>query len=191
MKNNYLLALLVALIFVSCSKTEDVLVPVGAQNTQNESGVLNKKSNSKKSKEIEGKLTYKRGEFDVDCGDHWNEGYFNDGSYLGQGELEGFGKVSSKTKAWATFISGNQGPVGVHIGYQCCSFFDSNGDELILTTKGYDLYFNSYGIAVGKCKFDFAGGTGKFENAKGNFKGYVENPLQGEFTVDLEGKLSY
>lgn len=190
MKNNFLLALLVALVFVSCSK-EETLVPVGASSPQNESGVLNKKEGYK---EIAGTLTYNRAtDFDINCGDHWTEGYFNDGSYLGQGELDGLGKTTSKTKAWVNmiYVSGNPYPVGVHVGYQCCSFFANSGDELFLTTDGYDLYFNSQGVATGECKFYFAGGTGKYKDASGSFTGYVENPLNGSFTVKLEGKLSY
>lgn len=42
MKKNYLLAMIVALIFTSCSKTEDLIIP--ATGNQTESGVLNKKA---------------------------------------------------------------------------------------------------------------------------------------------------
>ena len=42
MKKRYLLVLCVAVIFASCNKTEDVLIPATVKNT--ESAVLNKKS---------------------------------------------------------------------------------------------------------------------------------------------------
>lgn len=188
MKKNFFLAMLVALIFVSCSKTDDPFIPVNESTNQNETGVLNKKDYH----EISGKLTYKSSTaFDLDCGDHWSEGYFTDGNYLGQGELKSLGNTKSKTKAWVNFIYGSAGPIGVHIGYQCLSFTAPNGDDLYLSTDGYNLYFNSTGSAVGTCEFAFAGGTGKYTNATGSFKGDVVNPLTGSFTVDLTGKLSY
>lgn len=184
MKKNYLLAMIVALIFTSCSKTEDLLIP--ATGNQTESGVLNKKS---KVIEVEGTLTYKSITDNVSCGDHWNEGYYDGGSYLAKGELEGLGKLTSTSMAWINFPSAST----IHVGYVCSSFklSESKGNEIFLETDPYDLTFNSYGAAVGKCKVYFAGGTGKYKYASGSFKGYVENPLNGSFTLKLEGELSY
>ncbi len=185
MKKRYLLVLCVAVIFASCNKTEDVLIPATVNNT--ESAVLNKKS---KVIEVEGTLTYKKSSADnVSCGDHWSEGYITDGSYLATGELEGLGDLTSQSKAWVNFPSNST----IHVGYVCSSFKPKkgNGDEIYLETEAYNLSFNSYGVAVGKCKVNFAGGTGKYQYATGSFKGKVENPLNGSFTIKLEGELSY
>lgn len=186
MKSNYLLALLVALVFVSCSK-EETLVPVGASSTQNESGVLNKKDGYK---EIEGKLTYNWTDaFDLSC--NTCEDYDGSSNFLGSGNLEHLGKVSSKTKACVKLIISEGHFIGLHIYNQCCTFTAPNGDELKLTTDGYNLYWNAnYTAFVGTCKFYFAGGTGKYKNASGSFTGDVVNS-DNSFTVDLEGKLSY
>lgn len=186
MKNNYLLALLVALVFVSCSK-EETLVPVGASSTQNESGVLNKKDGYK---EIEGTLTYNAtNAFDLTCYDC--DGSDGSQNFLGSGNLEHLGKVTSRTKACVTLLFSGEHFIGLHIYNQCCTFTAPNGDVLNLTTDGYNLYWNStYTAFVGTCKFNFAGGTGKYKNAAGSFTGNVVN-ADNSFTVDLEGKLSY
>ena len=185
MKKSYLLVLLVALIFTSCSKTEDVLIP--ATGNKAESGVLNKKS---KVIEFEGTLTFKKSNTDnVSCGDHWSENYVTDGSYLAKGKLEGLGNVTSPSKAWVNFPGGGT----IHVGYVCSSFqlSEGTGNEIFLTTNGYDLHFVSSTLAVGNCNFNIAGGTGKYKYATGSFTGYVENPLNGSFTLKLEGELSY
>lgn len=184
MKKNYLLALIVTLIFASCSKEEDPIVSSGSE--QNQSEVLNKKSSYK---EIEGKLTYNATTaFDLSC--YSCNGSDRSGNFYGTGNLEHLGKISSKTKACVSLIFGQNGPIGVHVYNQCCTFTAPNGDDLTLTTDGYDLYFNQSGVAVGTCKFEFAGGTGKYKKSSGSFKGKVLN-YGTYFTVDLEGKLSY
>ena len=147
MKKNYLLAMLVALIFLSCNKTDDQVTALAAE--QNKSGVLNKKSGYK---EIEGVLTYKATTaFDMNCYT-CNEGSFT-GNFYGTGELEHLGTIGSQTKACASYIMSGNAPIGIHIYNQCCNFIAPNGDEIILTTKGYDLYFNQSGVAIGQCNF--------------------------------------
>lgn len=185
MKKNYLLAMIVALIFTSCSKTEDLIIP--ATGNQTESGVLNKKS---KVIEVEGTLTYKKSSSDnVSCGDHWSEGYVTDGSYLATGKLEGLGNLTSPSKAWVNFPGGGT----IHVGYVCSSFklSEGKGNEIFLTIDSYDLGFVSSTLAVGNCNINIAGGTGKYQYATGSLTGYVENPLNGSFTLKLEGEVSY
>lgn len=186
MKNNYLTALCVALIFISCSKTEDPLIPT--VNEKSESAILNKKSG----KEIKGTLTYNYTEaFDLSCST-CGSGSFSGGNYYGSGNLSHLGKITSKTKACIALIMAGGNLAGVHIDNQCCSFVAPNGDELYLTNDPYDLYMNSSGIAVGTCQFYFAGGTGKYKDAKGYFKGSVKNDLMKRtFTVDISGTLDY
>ena len=105
--------------------------------------------------------------FDMNCYT-CNDGSFK-GNYYGTVELEHPGKVGPQTKACASYIMSGHAPIGIHSYNQCCNFIAPNGDEITLTTDGYDLYSNQSGVAVGQCKFNFSGGTGKYKNASGSF----------------------
>jgi len=186
MSKIYLTTLCVALLLVSCNKQDDPQILISAKSPSSE--LLNKKDGSK---DIKGKLTYNfTTDFDLSCSTCGN-GYISTGNYSGSGELTHLGNLKSATKACYTYIFDQSNVIGLHIENQCAYFTAPNGDILYLTNDPYDLYFNSTGYATGTCNFYFAGGTGKYQNAQGSFAGYVENNLQGTFTVDIKGKLKY
>jgi len=186
MKNIYISTLCAVLLLVSCSKKDDPQLLISTEAPTSE--VLNKKDCSK---EIKGKLTYNfTTEFDMP-GSNCGEAYISTGNYSGSGQLSVLGNLTSATKACYSYIFNQTNVIGIHIENQSAYFTAPNGDILYLTNDPYDLYFNSTGYATGTCNFYFAGGTGKYENAKGSFLGYVENNLQGTFTVDVKGRLNY
>lgn len=160
----------------------------GQLTAESPKGLLNKKSDYK---EIKGSLTYNASTaFDMTCY-ACDEGTFSGGNYAGSGNLSHLGNTSSQTKACVSFIFSGENVIGVKIDNQCCTFIAPNGDKIYTTNDPYELYFNQYGVAEGTCKFYFAGGTGKYQNAEGSFDGKVKNPLNGSFTVDISGSLSY
>lgn len=186
MKNIYLTTLCVTLFLAACSKKDDPKLIISTQTKSSSS--LNKKDNSKS---IQGKLTYNfTPDMELSC-TSCGTNYISTGSYSGKGDLTHLGTVMSATKACYTYIFNGSNVVGLHIENQCAYFKAPNGDELYLSNDPYDLYFNSTGYATGNCNFYFAGGTGKYQNATGSFTGYVENNLQGTFTVDIKGNLKY
>lgn len=183
MKLFYISALSAAILLSGCSKNEELPVTV-----QQSSNVMHKTNGSK---DLKGFLTYYfTTDYDVQCTDCVT-GSVSTGNYLGSGALTHLGKVSSGTRACYTYIFSGSQVVGLHIENQCASFKAPNGDLLYLSNDPYDLYFNQNGTATGTCRFYFDGGTGKYEHAAGSFTGAVVNNLQGKFTVDLKGKISY
>jgi len=188
MKTKILLLLCLAFFFNACQKTDAPLTPPVATSQTEPTDVAKKE----KCKDIEGTLDYAiTTDFDLECFD-CGAPFFDGGNYFGKGKLKHLGKTTSKTTVCLGLLfDENSNVIGVHVENQCCSFF-VDGDEIFLTNDPYDLYINpNTGKAEGTVEFDFAGGTGKYKHAEGSFTGDVVNDLQGAFTADIKGKISY
>ncbi len=181
-----------AIIFASCSKSANELLPtnVATADETSEEGALKQSCGENGGRAFKGSLIYHYTEsFNLPC----NCGTLTDaGNYYGTGKLAHLGNSTSKIKPCISLIFSGSAPIGVHVGQECGSFVAANGDEVYTNVAPYDMYFNSTGGAAGVLQVTFAGGTGKFINATGKFTGYTTNDGMGTVTLQvLSGNIKY
>ncbi len=115
------------------------------------------------------------------------------GDFEGVGNVTHMGLLKSKYKTCASPIMAGSIMIGNHVVIQCGSFTAANGDEVYVNIAPYDLMFGQ-ATATGLVNAEFNGGTGRFTNATGGFKGVItlnyNNPNVVTLT-NIDGTINY
>ncbi len=184
MRRKLLLGASIAILFAACSKVDTTVTPSAAN--------FNSEASAKKDSEgkpFKGALTLTidmENDLSCDCGN-----FASAGTYSGSGNLSHLGNSKAYIKPCIAPIFSGNALVGYHVGVQCGYFVAANGDIVNCDVQPYDLMFTATG-GVGNVTVKFAGGTGRFKNAKGTFTGYTTNDGMGNVTfTNINGKIDY
>ncbi len=180
MKNYFMLSALIVVLFTACNKDNSVVPTVNEDASS-----LAKKNQPRPFK---GSLSYSYSvtqDLPCDCGD-----YYPVGTFEGTGNLSHFGKATSLIKPCVAPLFEDGVQIGEFVGVECAYFEAADGDIAYLYTHPYNLLYTPGG-AVGNATVDFIGGTGRFQNATGQFTGTVTVLGATASFTNLKGTIMY